>query len=197
MSKQKQSKQAIQAAKQPSGIALAANWPVYEVLAAPDWTDTNNFTTILIARRSAKSGRVAAGSFLVDLACLGLKQTQVAIFPNPDEYRGDMRAHLLLNLPMTSIDFNLAAKIILTGINYAATMGFKPDAVFAQSEHLLAGAQPEANPTPVPTGGPEGKPLFINGPYDDVNKIINQLVRTVGEGNFNVVIQGPASTNDF
>jgi hypothetical protein len=67
---------------------------------------------------------------------------------------------------MAPAEFNLAAKIIATSLEYAAKLGFKPDAVFAQAQHLLAGAEPAACATPVPTGGPEGKPLFVSGPYD-------------------------------
>jgi hypothetical protein len=187
MSKHK--KQALQA-KQPSGIALAANWPIYEALVSSSWQEENQLVIVLIARTSLKTGRVAAGSFLIDLGCLGIKQVQVAQFPDTAAYRHGIRAHVIGRMPMMPTDFNLAAKIIWTGYNYAASFGFKPDPVFDQGVHLLAGADIENCGTFVRTGGPEGKPFFVQGPYDDPHKVVNQLLRTAGEGNFHYFIQG-------
>lgn len=36
--------------------------------------------------------------------------------------------------------------------------------------------------------GQDGKPFFINGPYDDVDSIITTLNRNVGEGNYDIMI---------
>lgn len=173
--------------KPPSGIALAEKWPVHEVLLSDGWDQQAALVTILIARRSPMSGKVAAGSFLVDLSCLGVKSAQVRLFKDPAEYRAGLRAHVQHIQPTSPADFDLAAKIIYTGLEYAANLGFKPDPVFAQAEHLLAGANPEANTTPVPTGGPEGKPYFVAGPNDDPQRIVNQLTRAVGAGNFDYI----------
>jgi hypothetical protein len=40
----------------------------------------------------------------------------------------------------------------------------------------------------MPTGGPNGKPFFVNGPHDDVDRIMAQLRRVVGDGNFDYLI---------
>lgn len=192
MGKQKkhQAKSATLAAKPASGIALAADWPVYEVLLSPGWENPEQLVTALVARRSLKSGKVAAGSFLVDLACLGVKSAQVKLFKDPSEYAAGLRAHVLGIQPMAPASLHLVAKIIYTGLDYAEQLGFRPDPVFAQAEYLLAGAEPDAIPTPVKTGGLEGKPVYINGPYDDARKIVNHLLRTLGPGNFHYMIQG-------
>ena len=89
---------------------------------------------------------------------------------------------------VAAADFNLAAKIIYTGLEYAAALGIKPDPVFGQGEYLLAGADPGAESTPVPTGGPEGKPLFVSSPYDDVPRIMAQLTRAVGPEGFHYLL---------
>lgn len=90
---------------------------------------------------------------------------------------------------MAPADLNLVAKILYTAIDYAASLGLRPDFVFNQAEHLLNGAQPELCPTPIPTGGPKGRPMFVSGPYDDTDRIIATLTRTVGEGNFDCLIR--------
>jgi hypothetical protein len=184
------SKQKKVPAKQPSGIALAEKWPVHEVLLSDGWDQQAALITILVARRSPITNKVAAGLFLVDLACLGVKSAQVVLFAGPAEYNAGLRAHALRLQPMAPADFNLVAKIIATGLEYAANLGFKPDPVFSQAQHLLAGADPADCATPVPTGGPEGKPFFVAGPHDDARRTVDRLVRAVGAGNFHYLIQG-------
>lgn len=181
-------------AKRAGGMAIAAGWPIHEVLLSRGWDDQRSLAAVLIARRSPNSGKVAAGSFLVDLQCLGVKSAQVRLHKDVAEYNAGLRARIVGRMSMMQADFNLAAKVVLTGLDYAAGMGFKPDPVFAQAEPLLSGANIAACPTPVQTGGPEGKPFFINGPYDDVDKVIAQLRCSVGEGNFHYLIgSGPAT----
>jgi hypothetical protein len=194
--KQKQSKSLTQE-RPRGGMAIAANWPVREVLISQGWDKPGQLTGILIARQSPNSGKVAATLLLVDLACLGIKSAQVKLFKNGDEYAAGLRAHALRVQPMAPASFNLAAKIVFTGLEYAAALGFKPDPVFAQCEPLLAGARPEDEPTPVPTGGTEGKPFFISGPYDDVERIIAQLRRAVGDGNFHYLLEVDPSDMDL
>ena len=185
----KKSKQAALVAKPAGGMALAAKWPLHEVLLSSGWEAQAALVTILVARRSPMSNKVAAGLFLVDLACLGVKSAQVKLFAGPAEYRTGLRAHALNIQPMVAAEFDLVAKIIATGLEYAANLGFKPDPVFAQAQHLLAGSDPAACATPVPTGGPAGQPLFVAGPYDDARRVVDQLTRTVGAGNFHYIAQ--------
>src|SRR5207253_1497902 len=141
-------KDAALTARRGGGIAIASSWPVYEVFLSQGWDQEGALVTILVSRRSAKSGKVAAALFLVDLACLGVKSAQVKLFPSVTEYAAGLRAHALRIQPMAPADFNLAAKIIFTGLEYAAALGFKPDPVFAQAQHLLNDAHPAARSTP-------------------------------------------------
>jgi hypothetical protein len=186
MSKKKHDQQ--MPAKAMGAMAIAGNWPLHEVLLSQSWKEPGSLVTILVARRHPDTGKMAAASFLVDLACLGLKRVHVKRFQDETEYGAEMRATVLQTQPMQSADLDLVAKIIYTGVAYAGALGFKPDFVFAQAEPLLGGADGSRCATPVPTGGPDGKPFFVNGPYDDVDRVMAQLRRAVGEGNFNHLI---------
>src|SRR5688572_4488837 len=105
MSKHKRRARDVQPPAKPvGGMALAAGWPVYEVLLSRGWEQEAALITILVARRSPKSGKVAAGLLLVDLACLGVKSAQVKLFANPDEYAAGLRAHALHIQPMAPAD---------------------------------------------------------------------------------------------
>lgn len=191
MGKKKHHKQDGALIRQPvGGLARAADWPVYEVLISRNWQEQGRIVTLLIARRSSVTAKIACASLLIDLGCLGVKSAQVKMFKDLAEYRSGMRMHVISLQPMEAASLDLAAKITYTGLNYAAALGFKPDAVFNQAEPLLSGAEPDACTVDVPTGGPEGKPLYVNGPYDDPRRIVDHLMRTLGPNNFHYVIQG-------
>jgi len=191
--KQKKLQRQAELAARPTGASIVAQWPLYEVLLDAGWQDTANLARILVARQAPDASKVAVAYFLADLACLGLKSVQVKRFADLVEYE-EFRTHVLTGPPMVQADLDLVAKILYTARDYASQLGFKPDFVFTQAEFLLSGAEPEHCPTPVPTGGPEGKPLYINGPYDDPDQIIATLRRTVGEDNFDYVIQAGPDT---
>ncbi len=160
------------------------------MLLSKNWADKESLAIILVARRSPNSGRIAVASYLVDLTCLGVKDSQTEMAKDEYAYRSGLYGLLREHYQMQPTSLDLVAKIIPLGVEFAAKYGFKPHPVFQQSIHLLHGAWPQNDPTEVPVGDEEGKPLFIAGPYDDAPRIIAQLERTAGEGNFKYVIPG-------
>src|SRR2546425_13126747 len=106
----KKNKHAALPAKPVGGIALAAKWPVHEVLLSRGWDREAALITILVARRSPTTNKAAAGLFLVDLACLGVKSAQVKLFAGLAEYSAGLRAHALRLQPMAPAELNLVAK---------------------------------------------------------------------------------------
>lgn len=167
----------------PGWIQRASEWPVLEVLLARKWDEPMGLAGILVARYSPQA-QVAAASFLVDLACLGVKSSAVRLFKTQREYAEDMRSTITRRQPMMSADINLVAKIIETGVEYAQSLGFSPDPTYYQARVLLGTANPELSNVPVSVGGSDGKPFFIAGPYDDVAQVMNRLTRAVGPDGF-------------
>ena len=184
----KKRKQAEKQARPAGGMALVTRWPVYEVLVTPTWRDTTQLCSVWISRRAPDTEKTAVALMLVDLACLGVKSAQVKRFSTLAGYH-EFRATIADVQPMAPADFDLAAKILYTAIDYAAELGFKPDFVFNQAEIFLDGAHPETCAIPVPVGDPEGKPFYMSGPYDDIDRVLATLRRTVGEGNFHYLIE--------
>ena len=164
-----------------------------EALVNTDWPDAAALVSVIVARESPRSRKVGAATFLVDLGCLGIKNSIVRLFPSPRDYANGMRRDMLARQEFHAIDFDLAAKIVLTGEAYARSLGLTQPADAAQAKLLLAGADPTACTIPVRSGGPDGKPHYISGPYDDPQRIVAQLTRTLGEGNFHytVFLDGP------
>ena len=68
-------------------------------------------------------------------------------------------------------------------------LGFKPDFGINQAQIFHHGAHPETFAIPVPVGDPEGKPFYMSGPYDDIDRVLATLRRTVGEGNFHYLVE--------
>ena len=73
--------------------------------------------------------------------------------------------------------------MIYASIEYAQQFGFSPEKDFALNQHILEPRGELDEPYNI-TFGRDGKPFFIAGPYDNVNRIIRQLEKTAGPGNF-------------
>lgn len=171
-------------------LKQSAQWPLYECLLSEDWQETLTLTQILVARRSP-SGQIAAGVFLVDLACLGVKSAFARLFDSQREYR-ELRRRLTAQMRMKSADLNLVAKIIREAIAYARQFGFEPDPDYRDAMIVLGDADPDACPIPIPLGK-DGKPFYIPGPYDNAPRIMNQLARRLGPDGFGylIVLEAP------
>ena len=76
--------------------------------------------------------------------------------------------------------------MIYQSIEYAEQFGFEPQKDFTLSQYLLAPRGELEEPYKL-TFGKDGKPLFISGPYDNVERIVRQLNQTAGPGNYDFV----------
>jgi len=179
-------------------INKAGEWPLFECLIAAEWRDTKKIAQIVVARQ-ADTGHIAVGAFLVDLACLGVKNALTRVFPSPGEYRREYLNGLMERQPMTECDLDLAAKVIEEATKYAKSLGFKPHKDVRKALKVMGKAHPENSSETIPLGGDEGKPFFIAGPYDNTNRIIQILDRNVGPGNYHYLVpmDDPSLMGDF
>ena len=187
--KRKQKKQALAraAASQPRfSVTQAAGWPLHACLLPATWQEPGEIIQILVARQGP-AGAIGAAMFLVDLGCLGVKNALARVFPSRFDYEDELRDLMASQQRMIDADLDLVAKIIREGIAYARSLGFNPHRDFAPAALLLAGADPDACPTPIPLGK-DGKPFFVAGPYDNATRVMAQLTKAVGPGNFEYVV---------
>ena len=168
-------------------LRQSKHWPLLECLITENWDEPATLVQICIARR-APSGEVAVGMFLMDLACLGAKNAHGTVFRSAAEYRSELRQSLMRHQTLIPCDLDLAAKVVEEGVKYAASLGFKPNRDIDKAYMVLGDAHPERCQTPIPLGGEDGKPFFVNGPYDDVDRILRVLDRKVGKGNYNFLM---------
>ena len=99
--KRKQKHAVMQRQAPPSSIAPvmreAAGWPLHECLITAEWRNPQEITQIVVARR-APSGEVVCGVFLVDLACLGVKNVIASEFGSVAQYETQLLDRLKRDL---------------------------------------------------------------------------------------------------
>jgi hypothetical protein len=175
-------------------LRRASEWPLMECLLTEGWQEPGEIIQILVARRSSQ-GQIAAGVFLVDLGCLGVKNAFARMFDSRGEY-GQLRDRMQEDQTLVSADPNLAAKIIREGVTYAEKLGFRPNRDYGDTMLLLGDADPDACEVPTPLGK-DGKPFFISGPYDNVPMIVAKLERAVGPDGFHYLVGLEEPSDDF
>ena len=168
-------------------VREAQGCPVHECMISRGWEELG-LVTILIARRQT-NGRIAFGVFLVDVYCLGLKNT----FCNGDftvlEYGSQVRDKLVREYDLLACPLDLAHGLIYGGIEYAKQFGFKPNRDFKMSQYLLDPRESVTLRDDL-SFGKDGRPFYISGPEDNVERIVRQLEATAGEGNFDCTFEG-------
>ncbi|MCP4357126.1 MAG: hypothetical protein GY796_03795 [Chloroflexi bacterium] len=167
----------------------AASWPLLECLIGAEWERPGEIFQLCVARRSPQ-GQVAAGVFLVDLGCLGVKNAYASLFSSKSEYEKELVTRLKRSQPMMRCDLDFAAKVVDEAVKYAASLGFKPNKDIKLANMVLGDTNPENCHVDIPLGK-DGQPFFISGPYDNVDRVIRTLDRNVGQGNYHTLIQIP------
>jgi hypothetical protein len=164
----------------------ARKLPLRECYINSDWKNAG-LSSLVVARQHT-TGNVTFGFYLVDTFCLGIKNADVGFNRNSFEY-----ADFLSNISdrymgeIEKIDYALAHNILFGSVAYAESLGLKPHKDWAFAQMILEEDTEDVELIELEFGK-DGKPLFINGPYDSVNKVVNTLKKSVGEGNFDVLL---------
>lgn len=161
-------------------LQQAREYPLMGCWILADWRDSG-ITPVIVARQQPED-KVVFGSFLVDIYCLGVKD---AFWKSDIPIKQFTR-----NLPdlcsgnPEPCEASLAHEIIYGSIEYAHKYGFEPHRDFDRASLILdpPGLHPRKHHVKF---GKDGKPFFVSGPYDNARAIVNKLVKTAGEGNFN------------
>jgi hypothetical protein len=157
--------------------------PFHECLVNQDWNETG--MAVVVISKKMPSGKLIVGSYLLDAYCLGLKDALFKFALDDIGYAGFLE-ELNQRYSMAKCDLNFAHNLIYGAIDFAEDAGFAPNKDFKIMEHLL-------NPDLIDAGidelefGKNGKPLYVAGPYDDVNRIISILEKNVGTGNYEYI----------
>ncbi len=136
-----------------------------------------------IIRRRQPDGDICFATYLVDKYCLGVKDTFGNAGFSLARYQNEVRNKIFRELKPQECPIELAHQMIYQSIDYAAQFGFQPEKDFAYTQFLLAPRGELEEPYQL-TFGKDGKPFFIAGPHDNVARILRQLEKTAGPGNY-------------
>jgi hypothetical protein len=183
----------------------ARNLEIFECLINPDWKE-RGIADVVVARKHT-NGNITAAIYLVDLFCLGVKDTMYLFNEIEAVYREKLQPVEDVN-PFIKIEYILAHNIIYAAIEFAGDYGFVPHKDFnSVTKYLLEEDTDDVELIDIECGQ-DGKPSYFQGLDDTkatVARIIKQLERTAGRGNFNFTVdydefyQGldDAGENDF
>lgn len=162
----------------------ARSLPVFECWLNNDWNETG-LANILVGRKHS-NGNITAGLYLVDLKCLGVKDSTYWFNIPEFEFREIIeRASGMMY--MESVPYTLVHNIIFAGLEFADDFGFKPYKEFTSvAQYILEEDTDDIEMMEIDCGM-NGKPAYIRGPLEnDVEsaRIIAQLERSAGPGNY-------------
>ena len=166
------------------------NLQIKECFINKGWKEGKLCNIIIIRQHS--NGNVTYCVYMVDLNCLGVKdsfyQFNVPYAMVQDFFNESGKEH---NLSIIKIPYKLAHNIIHAGIEYAEEYGFKPCKVFTSVTGYFLEEDTDAIPLiQIECGGKDGKPLYVNNGFESAfheKQILAQLEKTAGEGNYHFI----------
>jgi hypothetical protein len=167
-------------------LANAQKWDLLECWVSESWNDPKHLCQLLVVRR-ASGGQIGVGLFLIDLGCLGIKDANATGFASYGEFQDGLLEELQDTQGFVQCELDFAAKLVKTAIAYARKLGFEPHKDTKKAMRMLGDAQADNCEVEIPTGV-DGKPHYVNGPYENPMRVVNTLNRTVGEGNYTFIL---------
>lgn len=157
--------------------------PIYECLVNAEWKETG-IANIIIAR-SHVNGNITVCFYLVDIFCLGVKNTHYRFNISKEEYQ-DM-VNQSSDMEPISISYAFMHNIIYAAVEFADEYGFKPHKDFTSITRFMLEEDTDDIELIEIECGKDGKPLYISSEDDSeqkINTILKQLEKTAGIGNF-------------
>jgi hypothetical protein len=165
----------------------ARSLPIFECLVNTEWEEQG--VAHVVVARNHTNGNITVCMYLVDLYCLGIKNTQY-LFNIPESDYQERKAEME-NVVFEPISYEMAHNIVFAGLEYAEEYGFKPHKDFTSITQFMLEEDTEDVELIDIECGLNGKPFYVNGPNDDqakIKQVLAQLERTAGPGNYDFEI---------
>jgi len=168
-----------------------ADWPT----TAPEDCEPGHggIAGALVARRH-RPGRVSVCGYLVDTWCLGVKNALGPRLMNEGrlpEFRE--RFFAAFDADPMQAPIELVQHLVWGAVEYARMLGFEP-------HHDLLAAGGHLEPLQGPSAirfGKDGRPFYVEGPYDNATRNLRTLERSVGKDNFSFEMSVPLGLLDI
>jgi len=163
--------------------------PIYKCWAMKGWEEIGK-THIIVSRKHV-NGNISFCFYLVDLFCLGVKDTFFHF--NTDETDlMDRISNENAEVEFNEISYTLAHNIIFSAIEFAEEYGFQAHKDFARTtKYFLEEDDDKVEYIDIECGK-DGKPMYIDDGEDETTakKIVKQLEKTAGKGNYEYIQGG-------
>ncbi len=155
--------------------------PLGKCHVSSDWQEKGLVT--LVVTREHTNGNFTFGLFLVDLYCLGVKET-FYVFNDQEKYHSFLKV-LEEEEGIEECSYSLAHNIIYGAVAYAKDLGFKPAKEFSVTQYLLEEDDERVKLINIEFGL-AGKPaIFSDEKHAD--EIIATLEESVGPEGYTVI----------
>jgi hypothetical protein len=171
--------------------------PLYECLVNTNWEE-QKMANIIISRKHS-NGNVTLCVYLIDLFCVGVKDTFFRFNIEMEEYNeiikrmtGDLESH--------AIDYVLAHNIIFGSIDFADTYDILPHKDFTKTTQYFLEEDTDDIEYMDVDFGKKGLPFFIaNNFYTpfQARAIIQKIEKVIGKGNANFVFGDFKKLEDY
>lgn len=154
----------------------ARNLPIFKCYINEGWDDAG-MAQVTVARKHI-NGNITYCSYLVDLQCLGVKDTMFE-FNISEEQFDEFVGKMSQGFELIEVDYVLAHNIIHAGWEFAEEIGFKPHKDFLSITQYMLEEDNDTIPLiEIHCGDDDGIPVYVQGPWDDdvvSGQIISQL----------------------
>lgn len=158
-------------------LRRADKWPPVEAyIGSGVWTA--GIGTLVLARKAAE-GELVYGVYLVDVYCLGVKNT-FWMTGSPGQFR-ELLQKVEISETLLPISPACLVKVVEGGVAYAKALGFPPHPDYRHAALLFKGIEPSACAEEY-SYGKDGKPFYCRGPNETIPqaKAIAQRVIAAG-----------------
>jgi hypothetical protein len=159
--------------------------PIDRCLISDNYAE-QGFTMCLIIRKQP-SGKFAFGSFLVDRLCLGVKNS-MSNCNFTSEQIDELIQQMVSNAPVEEVSPAYFHNLIYGALDYAAELGLSAPKDFYLAEYLLDEDLVDDDIDEIEMGW-NGKPWYVEGPFDNTHKILSTLKQSVGEDGYEYIVK--------
>lgn len=168
----------------------ARNLPIYECRVQSGW-ENDKLAHVLVARTHT-NGNLTAAVYLIDLLCLGVKDTTYLFNYTKTDYEDFLNEFIEQGLTLEKIDYYLAHNIVYASIEFAETYEFKPHREFESITKYILDEDTEEIPLMEIECGSDGLPTVLVDMWEDkkaLNRVTSQLEKTAGPGNYLLIYE--------
>ena len=175
----------------------ARSLPIGDCYISENWRETG--FAIIIITRDHINGNITDGVYIVDLHCLGMKESFWKFNQNPLEFKEMMDTHLSeddIDSKLVKAKYPLVHNIIYGAVAYADELGFGPHKTFELTKCILEEDDERVKLIEIEFGF-NGKPLYVASSDNpgEANRVMAHLDKKIGRDNYHFIKE--ADADDF